>query len=405
MGLKMKNSMDDHQMKTLQGKVLYLHPAIRNYRRELFERLSRAGVTFFWSASPRVGENGKSHSFDEINSILKETDISYHQANDLHSLPIDGFSFDLFKLPFSGYKVLVFSNIVSVPFLLISPLAKIMGKKIVVFDELWRYPKEIKKYRFLHRYVKFLVKYCVNKVVVAGSIAKRFYMEEFSCEDKSVVIAYNTTVDTQKIAVSESEDAKISNKLNTISSRKKLLYLGRIVKYKGLDVLIRAMKDVNADYDLIVVGDGEFRQECTDLVQALNLIDRVFFLGSCSSSESLYYYRHCDIFVLPTRFRLDSSVQMESWGFTINEAMAMERPVVTTEAVGSAYDLVIDGQTGYRSKAGDSESLSQSINQLIGDNRNNTLGINARHNLMEKCNYDDNFRTYMKVFEDLISEK
>jgi glycosyltransferase involved in cell wall biosynthesis len=76
------------------------------------------------------------------------------------------------------------------------------------------------------------------------------------------------------------------------------------------------MANINIEYDLIVVGDGEFKKECLILVNELNLNTRVHFLGSCLSNEAPYYYKNSDIFVLPTRFRLDANVQMESWVLT-----------------------------------------------------------------------------------------
>ncbi|PTC02954.1 glycosyltransferase family 1 protein [Vibrio mediterranei] len=402
----MRSSMGN-KASQLTGQVLYIHPAIRTYRRELFERLSKSGVDFFWSASPRRGEKGKSHSYTEINTILSETDIAYYQAKDTHRVSIDGLSFDLLKIPFWSHKIVVFSNIVSVPFLLLAPFVKLFGKQVVVFDELWRYPKEIRKYRLLYQYVNFLTRYCVDRVVAAGTKARDFYIDEFDFPKDSIAVAYNTTVDSKQALSSEDKNSEVKRTLDSLSSNSKILYLGRVIKYKGLDVLIKAMKDVDVSHDLVVVGDGddEYKKECLALIQELDLESRVHFLGPCESSDAPYYYQHCDFFVLPTRFRLDANVQMESWGFTVNEAMALEKPVIATEAVGSAYDLVVDGKTGYVAKAGDSESLARSVNLLIENNSDNVFGINARKLLLEKCNYSSNHQAYMRVFEELIDAK
>lgn len=386
----------------VKNKIIYIHPAIRTYREGIFEKLSKKlQIKFFWSEDM---SKDNAHVKEEVDRILKNTNIEYTQAKELHSIPIDNFSIDLLKLPFKGYKIFIFSNITGVPYLLLAPLLKLMRKKIIVFDELWRYPKEIYKYKKIYPYIKFLTKYCLDGVVAAGSKTKEFYINEFRFSKDRIETAYNTTVDTKKYVQDETLDKNIKQKLENKTDKKKILYLGRIVKYKGLDVLIKAMKDITEEYDLIVVGDGEFRKECEDLVKELNLNTRVHFLGGCLSNESPYYYKNSDIFVLPTRFRLDANVQMESWGFTVNEAMALEIPVVTTTAVGSGFDLIISGITGDLALAGDEKSLSEKINFIIENNEDNKIGKEARKHLLKTCNYEDNLRAYENIIKKVLNE-
>lgn len=385
----------------MKNKIIYIHPAIRTYRLGIFNRLSeKLNVNFFWSGVSKPG----THISEEINRILKNTNINYIQAKELDSIPMDNFSLDLLKLPFQGYKVFIFSNITGVPYLLLAPLLKLMGKKIIIFDELWRYPKEINKYKKIYPYIKFLTKYCLDGVVAAGSGAKWFYIEEFGFDKDKIEIAYNTTVDTKKYVQDEKLDISINQKLENTTTKKKILYLGRIVKYKGLDLLIKAMSDISEEYELIVVGEGEFKKECKDLINDLNLNTRVHFLGSCLSNEAPYYYKNSDIFVLPTRFRFDANVQMESWGFTVNEAMALEVPVVTTTAVGSAFDLIVDGVTGGLAVAGDINNLSEKINFIIENNENNKIGKESRKHLLKTCNYDDNLKAYENIIKKVFDE-
>ena len=273
----------------MKNKTIYIHPAIRIYRVGIFKKLSeRLNIKFFWSGVSKPA----THISEEINRILETTNIEYIQAKELHSIPIDNFSLDLLKLPFQGYKVFVFSNITSVPYLLLAPLLKLMGKKIIIFDELWRYPKEVNKYNKIYPYVKFLTKYCLDGVVTAGSRAKEFYIEEFGLDKEKIEIAYNTTIDTKEFVKDIKLNDEIKEKLENTTSKKKLLYLGRIVKYKGLDLLIKAMSGISKEYELIVVGDGEFKQECEDLVNKMNLNTRVHFLGGCLSNEAPYYFKN-----------------------------------------------------------------------------------------------------------------
>ncbi|HIP13068.1 MAG TPA: glycosyltransferase [Arcobacter sp.] len=387
----------------VKNNILYIHPAIRTYRVGIFECLSKKlNIKFFWSEDMSKSNN---HIFEEVNRILKTTDIKYTQAKEIHSFPIDNFSWGLFKLPFQGYKIYIFSNITGVPYLLLAPILKIFGKKIILFDELWKYPIEVNKYKKIYPYIKFLSKYCLDGVVTAGSRAKEFYVDELSFDDSKIEIAFNTTLDTKEYIKDKILDTKIKQALDTVTTKKRLLYLGRIVKYKGLDILIESMENISDEYELIIVGDGEFRKECEELVNNLNLKNRIHFLGGCLSNEAPYYYKNCDIFVLPTRFRLDANVQIESWGFTVNEAMALEIPVVTTTAVGSGFDLIVDGVTGGLAKAGDKESLIQKINFVIENNQDNKIGKEARKHLLKVCNYDDNYLAYEQAINKAINGK
>jgi glycosyltransferase involved in cell wall biosynthesis len=386
----------------VRNKIIYIHPAIRIYRKGIFEKLSKElQIKFFWSEDMSK-DNG--HIKEEVDRILENTNIEYIQAKELHSISIDNFSIDLLKLPFQGYKVFIFSNIIGVPYLLLAPILKLMGKRIIIFDELWRYPKEVNKYKKIYPYVKFLTKFCLGGVVAAGSKVKQFYIDEFGFDKEKIEIAYNTTLDTKEYVNDENLDKTIKEKLKNTTTKKKILYLGRIVKYKGLDLLIKAMSDISEEYELIVVGEGEFKKECLNLVKELNLNSRVYFLGGCLSNEALYYYKNSDIFVLPTRFRLDANVQMESWGFTVNEAMALEVPVVTTTAVGSGFDLIIDGVNGGLAIAGDEKSLSEKINFVIENNEDNKIGKEGRKHLLKTCNYDDNLLAYKHIIKKVLDE-
>jgi len=92
------------------------------------------------------------------------------------------------------------------------------------------------------------------------------------------------------------------------------------------------------------------------------------------------------------------AVNCESWGFTMNEAMSCQLPVVTTNAAGAAYDLIIPNKTGKLAKENDSDSLAESINSLL-DNALNTrqMGKNAREHLLKTCNYDQNLVAYLNA--------
>src|SRR5690606_14533386 len=118
-----------------------------------------------------------------------------------------------------------------------------------------------------------------------------------------------------------------------------LLYLGRIVEVKGLDVLIKAM--VYTDKKLVVYGEGGFQKKCAELCEELGLGDRVVFKGPCSHAEVNALMQQYKYFVLPGKKLSQRAQQVESWGFTVNEALANGCKVVVSDSVGAAPDLII----------------------------------------------------------------
>lgn len=109
---------------------------------------------------------------------------------------------------------------------------------------------------------------------------------------------------------------------------------------------------------LLFVGDGEERPVLERRVKELGW-SSVRFLGFKNQSELPAYYALCDVFVLPSRF--------EPWGLAINEVMNAAKPVVVTDEVGCARDLVTDGVTGFVVPVGDVAVLADRIGRLTKD--------------------------------------
>src|SRR6185295_4672597 len=101
-----------------------------------------------------------------------------------------------------------------------------------------------------------------------------------------------------------------------------VLFVGRLVAYKGLDVLLRAMVDVPGS--LALVGDGPLRESLQKLAQELGVADRVTFLGRVSDADRLAWFGRADVVVLPSVSR------QEAFGMVQVEAMLTGRPVVST---------------------------------------------------------------------------
>lgn len=382
-------------------KILFVHPAIRIYREPLFNRLGRYGVQFLFSAI----NSTQTHMGVETAQVLARFPHPYCQAKEIQSLPFGNVSTALWQV--FQYDVVLFSFLTSIPFLLCALPLKLLGKRVMLFDETWRYPYDVKRYKPFLPLVRFLVRRCVTSFVVAGSNSKAMFTQEFRVPAEKVFVAYDTTVDFGHLPRDPVKTAQIEQRIGGMSQgRKVILYLARIVAYKGLDVLIRALAATPEAACLVVVGAGPFQAECERLAAELNLAERVHFLGSCPSDESLYYYLNADIFVLPSRFMPGDIVNCEMWGFTANEAMSLEVPTVLTDAVGAAADIIIDGVTGMQAKQGDPESLAAKLTFLLADDaRREEIGKRGRTAVLEKCNYDQNFDAFEQALRRATGDR
>lgn len=144
-----------------------------------------------------------------------------------------------------------------------------------------------------------------------------------------------------------------------------LFSAGRVVKRKGYDYLIRAMKGLNEKIHLIIVGDGPELGPLSALARELGLEKRVRLLGYVEREEDKYgYYGACDMFVL-------SSVH-EGMGIVVQEAMEFGMPVVATNH-GGQVDLIRDGQNGTLVPPADPETLAAAIDSLYRNKKKREL--------------------------------
>lgn len=135
------------------------------------------------------------------------------------------------------------------------------------------------------------------------------------------------------------------------------LSAGRLVYYKGLPNLIRAMKNVDAT--LLVVGDGPLRHSLEDQTRDLGLDGRVRFLGQID--DLVPYLQACDVFVLP------SNARSEAFGIVQLEAMGCGKPVINTRLQSGVPYVSLDGVTGLTVPPDDSAALSAALNELFGN--------------------------------------
>lgn len=138
-----------------------------------------------------------------------------------------------------------------------------------------------------------------------------------------------------------------------------LLYLGRIMPQKGLDVLIAAVRKLlsqGLDLRLLVVG-APIRHDtgrgdvsdgyCDRCLELAGGEERIRFEGPARADRVQDYYRAADVFVHPHVDQVDGVEKYDGWGNVVTEAASLSMPVVASDRVASTFDVVTDGVSGF----------------------------------------------------------
>jgi glycosyltransferase involved in cell wall biosynthesis len=151
------------------------------------------------------------------------------------------------------------------------------------------------------------------------------------------------------------------------------LYLGRLKRYKGVDLILRAvamLRDEGVFMELVVAGGGDYRSSLEALVHELRLEDRVRFAGVVSESAKQDLFRRAWVHVLAS--------PKEGWGISNLEAAACGTPTIASDSPG-LRDSVVDGKTGVLVPHGDVPALAEAVGGLLNDPaRRREMGRAAR---------------------------
>jgi glycosyltransferase involved in cell wall biosynthesis len=150
-----------------------------------------------------------------------------------------------------------------------------------------------------------------------------------------------------------------------------VLFVGKLRHYKGLNVLIDAMRHVAGH--LLVVGNGPMEEPWRQQVADLGVGDKVTFLGELSDAEKTVALHAADLFVLPSNNRA------EAFGIVLLEALAAGLPIISTElGTGTSY-VNQHNETGLVVPPNDPAALAAAVNQLLQDEpRRRQMGEAAR---------------------------
>ncbi len=139
----------------------------------------------------------------------------------------------------------------------------------------------------------------------------------------------------------------------------RLLYVGSMVKRKGLDLLIDTLPHLKADWNLHIVGNGsqQEREKLQEAAKAANVADRITWCGYKEGTGLVQEYREASAFVLPTR--------EDCFGLVLLEALYAGTPIVASSYADGAYDIVENGINGLIADPYQAKEFASAIDAVL----------------------------------------
>jgi glycosyltransferase involved in cell wall biosynthesis len=183
-------------------------------------------------------------------------------------------------------------------------------------------------------------------------------------------------------------EEKIKSDLD-LYDKKVILYVGRLKQRKGVQFLIRAFDKLATDLDeviLLIVGKGDYGTQLKLISDSLNSNNNIYFLGYVEDKLLPAYYNLCNLLVVPSITYLSA----DPCPLTVNEAMYFGKPIIATDAVGSAFDMISDGINGLIVKEGDIESLYLGMKKILLDSElERKMGVESKNIIESKYSYQN----------------
>ena len=180
----------------------------------------------------------------------------------------------------------------------------------------------------------------------------------------------------------------------------KILFIGRLIKQKGVDILLRAFDSLKMAFpkaELEIIGYGPEKEPLFVEIERLNLGGKVIFSDPVPHEKLPDKYREARLLAMPSTIG-------EGFGITVAEAAACGVPTVTF-GMGGTAELVLDGETGVITKP-DAESLAEGMGRLFADdNLTSKLGESARQRIADNYGWENISGRFDNFLKSIVNSK
>jgi glycosyltransferase involved in cell wall biosynthesis len=249
-----------------------------------------------------------------------------------------------------------------------------------------------------NRFVSLLRRIVLSKYchIVAVSNHSKSLAIRAGARKHAISVVYNSSDENIFKSV---EQTLARNICNLPLDKKIILFVGNLIKLKGIYILIESLKYLvkKIDFKAIIIGTGEEEENLKRLVIISNLSDKVSFIGWMPQDKLPYFYNAADVFVLPS-FKEGNSV-------AILESMACGTPIIASTAGGNP-ESIQDGLNGFLISIGDSQDLCHKIETILkDDNVYNSFSKKCIEVYNTKFSKNKQINEYLKIYRKMLRNR
>ena len=209
---------------------------------------------------------------------------------------------------------------------------------------------------------------------------------------KQQEIYRNNGIKNTNVIYNPTEFKKLVNK----NIKEYILYVGKISKGKGVDLLIKSFAIAsknNQNIKLKIVGEGDLLDKCVNIAKKLNVYKNVEFVGRKSQKELEHLYANAIATIVPSRWE-------EPFGRVALESISFQTPVVVTN-VGGLPEIIGNDVTGIVCEPHE-EDLAQAIGRIIKNSPRFTRNIREKYPNIKKLFTNDIFNQHLTIYKKLL---
>ena len=224
-----------------------------------------------------------------------------------------------------------------------------------------------------------------------GVIKGSSYLKPY--EDKCVTIPFAVNQKIEQMGKEYLNQAKPN-----MQKYARFLFVGRLVYYKGVDVLINAFESVE-NAELTIIGCGDRENDLKAYIKEHGMSEHVHFLGKVEEKRLYSEFSKCDVFVLP------SVAKSEAFGLVQLEAMAYGKPVINTNLPSGVPEVSLNGITGLTVEPGNKLELRDAMRWLVEHPYERyEMGYAARKRLEDNYTMDVMMNRILDLYKSLLKD-
>jgi len=257
------------------------------------------------------------------------------------------------------------------------------------------YTSRLLQFNRLRRIKMMLVKSIypiANEIIAVSKGIKKDLIQNFKIPSKKIKVIYNgVSLHEIKKLSRESVAIKLLNGDIPI-----IITCGRLTYPKNFLLLLNAFSKVIKKHNakLLILGEGEEKDNLVKLSRRLEIDNKVFFLGF--QKNPFKYIARADVFVLSSLY--------EGFGNVIIEAMACGTPIVSTCCPSGPDEIITDGVNGLRVPVGDVDAMAKAIFRLLKDETLRKHLVKAGKNRAKDFRVEKMVAEYENVFENIFTK-